>query len=252
VAVVGTRRATRRGLAVARRLAADLARAGWTVASGLALGIDGMAHEGALDAGGRTVAVMATGIDRTYPARHRDLRRRIERAGCVITECDDGAEPLPYAFPRRNRLISGLARGVIVVEAPVRSGALQTAYHGLDQGREIFAVPGPVDDEGCRGCHHLLRQGAHLVESARDVLAVLGPQLQTADPDAAPPGLPLSGSAARWIWDRLDLTGLRLSELRRSWRGDEAIWQEGLLALEMAELIERLPGGHLARKIWVP
>ena len=211
-----------------------------------------MAHKGALDAGGVTVGVMATGIDRTYPERHRALRRRIEDAGCVVTEAEDGAAPLPYAFPRRNRLISGLARGVIVVEAPLRSGALQTALHGLDQGREIFAVPGPVDDDGCRGCHHLLRQGAHLVESARDVLDVLGIPAGLPQTEDGATGLPLAGSAARWIWDRLDLTGLRLSELHRSWRGEEALWHEGLLALEMAELIERLPGGKVARKIWIP
>jgi len=254
VAIVGTRRASARGLAVARRLSADLARTGWVVVSGLARGVDAAAHEGALAAGGVTVAVMATGVDRTYPAGHADLRRRIERVGCVVTEAPDGTAPLPFLFPRRNRLVSGLARGVIVVEAPLRSGAMSTAHHGLDQGREVFAVPGPVDVDGCRGCHHLLRQGAHLVERARDVLEVLGrPPGGTSSPDEPPAtALPVAGSAARWIWDRLDLTGLRLSELRRRWAGTEAMWHEGLLALEMAGLIARLPGGGIARKIWVP
>lgn len=252
IAVVGTRRPSARGRAVAHRLARDLAAAGWTVVSGMALGIDAAAHEGALAGGGRTVAVMATGVDRTYPARHADLRRRIEARGCVVTEAEDGVAPLPFVFPRRNRLISGLARGVVVVEAPLRSGALQTAYHGLNQGREVFAVPGPVDDDACRGCHHLLRQGAALVESARDVFAALGRQRDADAGPADPSPLPLAGSSARWIWDRLDLTGLRLSELRRSWAGSEAVWLEGLLALEMAGLIVRLPAGRVARRIWVP
>ncbi len=258
IAVVGTRRPSPRGRAVAQRLARDLAAAGWTIVSGMALGIDAAAHEGALAGGGRTVAVMATGADRTYPARHVDLRRRIEADGCAVTEAEDGVAPLPFVFPRRNRLISGLALGVVVVEAPLRSGALQTAFHGLNQGREVFAVPGPVDDDGCRGCHHLLRQGAHLAEGARDVFDVLGRprplELGAQDPAGCGNGtpLPLAGSSARWIWDRLDLTGLRLSELRRSWAGKEVVWLEGLLALEMAGLIVRLPGGRVARRIWIP
>lgn len=254
VAVVGTRAASPRGLAVARRLARDLARSGWAVVSGLALGVDAAAHEGALEADGISVGVMATGVDRTYPARHADLRRRLELRGCVVTEASDGTAPLPFLFPRRNRLVSGLAQGVVVVEAPLRSGALSTALHGLDQGREVFAVPGPVDDPRCRGVHHLLRQGAHLVETAKDVVAVLGRGDGRPVDAPEPPALrlPIAGSAARWIWDRLDLTGLRLSELRRRWAGTEAVWHEGLLALEISGLIVRLPGGGIARKIWVP
>ena len=254
VAVVGTRGASPRGLAVARRLSHDLARAGWAVVSGLALGVDAAAHAGALEADGVSVGVMATGVDRTYPARHAALRRRLEQRGCVVTEAPDGTAPLPFLFPRRNRLVSGLARGVIVVEAPMRSGALSTALHGLDQGRDVFAVPGPVDDDRCRGVHHLLRQGAHLVETVADVVALLGRAdgRPAADPEPPAERLPLAGSAARWIWDRLDLTGLRLSELRRRWAGTEAVWHEGLLALEIAGLIVRLPGGGIARKIWVP
>jgi len=254
IAIVGTRLASARGKAVARRLAADLSRAGWSIVSGLARGIDAAAHEGALDADGVTVAVMATGVDRTYPAGHVGLRRRIEGRGCVVTEASDGTAPLPFLFPRRNRLVSGLARGVIVVEAPLRSGAMSTAYHGLDQGREVFAVPGPVDVDGCRGCHHLLKQGAHLAESAGDIMAVLGhpPGAECAPGEPPPAALPVAGSAARWIWDRLDLTGLRLSELRKRWAGTEDVWHEGLLALEMSGLIARLPGGGIARKIWIP
>lgn len=254
MAIVGTRRPSARGVAVARRLAADLSRAGWVIVSGLALGIDAAAHAGALEVDGITVAVMATGVDRTYPAAHVELRRRIERRGCVVTEAVDGTAPLPFLFPRRNRLVSGLAQGVIVVEAPMRSGAMSTAYHGVDQGREIFTVPGPVDVDGCRGCHHLLKQGAHLVERAGDVIDVLGRPSGAGPGPGEPPQelLPVAGSASRWIWDRLDLTGMRLSEMRKRWAGTEAVWHEGLLALEMAGLIARLPGGGIARKIWIP
>ncbi|HPF35035.1 MAG TPA: DNA-processing protein DprA [Candidatus Krumholzibacteria bacterium] len=252
IAVVGTRRATPRGEAIARRLGADLARRGWTVVSGLARGIDAAAHQGALDADGVTVAVMGTGVDRTYPHRHVDLRRRIERRGCTVTDLPPGAPPLHFHFPRRNRLVSGLAQAVIVVEAPVRSGALLTAYQGLDQGREVFAVPGPVDCDRVRGCHKLLREGAHLLESVDDLHRVLTAPRD--DPAAPPPRLPLPrpGSPARWIWDRLDLTGLRLDELRRRWSGSEEMLQEGLLALEAADMIQRLPGGKVVRKIWLP
>ncbi len=250
LAVVGTRRPTHRGLAVARRLAADLAAAGWTIVSGLALGIDAAAHAGALDAGGVTVAVMGTGIARTYPARHRGLRRRIEANGCVVTEAADDDPPRRFVFPRRNRLIAALAAGVLVVEAPRRSGALLTAYQALDANRDVFAVPGPVDCPQARGCHHLLREGAHLVESAANVHAVLPPPLAAPREwsGAAPPR---AGTPARWLWDRLDLTGLRLSELRCRWPGSEQVWQAALLELELAGLVVRLPGARLARKVWL-
>jgi len=251
LAIVGTRRATHRGLVVARRLAEDLARAGWTIVSGMALGIDGAAHRGALAAGGRTIAVMGTGILRTYPQRHRSLRRQIESCGCVVTEAGDEDAPQRFVFPRRNRLIAGLAAGVVVVEAPRRSGALTTAYQALDAGREVFAVPGPVDCDLVRGCHHLLREGAHLVESAADVLGVLpapAPGRPQAAADRTPPR---DGTPARWLWDRLDLTGMRLSELRRRWPGTEQVWQAALLELELGGMIVRLPGGRVARSLWL-
>ena len=256
VAIVGTRRASHRGRTVARRLARDLGRLGWTVVSGMAAGIDGAAHRGALEAGCRTVAIMGTGMDITFPSRHAVLRRDIERMGCVITEEEPGTPPLPFNFPRRNRLIAGMTRAVIVVEAPVRSGAMHTAHQGLDLGNEVFAVPGPVDVPEVRGCHKLLRDGAHLLENAHDLTAVLGLP-DGADDDAvatavAGAELPRPGTPARWIWERPDLTGLRLSELRDRWRGTDPVWQEGLTALELAGLIQRLPGGRVARRIWIP
>ena len=251
IAIVGTRKATPRGLAVARGLAAALSHHGWTVVSGLALGIDAAAHRGSLDAGGAGVAVMATGIDVTYPVAHGRLRSRLERLGCCLTEFPAGTRPLPYHFPRRNRLIAGLARAVVVVEAPLKSGAMVTAYLALDYDREVFAVPGPVDLDTSRGCHHLLREGAHLLESCDDVHRVLPPPVPRPGPDApAADRLPQAGSPARWILDRLDLEGVSRDGLRRRWPGTEDMWVEGLLALELGGLIQRLPGGRLARTIW--
>jgi len=249
--IVGTRRATPRGLAVARGLAQKLANAGWVIVSGLARGIDAAAHSGALEAGGRTIAVMATGNDRCYPPAHRGLLAQIRARGCSVTEFTPGTPPLKHHFLQRNRLLAGMCKGVIIVEAPVRSGALTTAREALDAGRDVFAVPGPVDVETSRGCHRLLREGACLVESAADVLEVLGA------PDAAGaltglgagPALP-DHAAARWLHARLDLEGCGRDQLRRQWPGDEQGFVEGVTALEMAGLIRRLPGGRLARRLW--
>lgn len=251
--IVGTRRATVRGLAFARALSSALAVRGWTIVSGLARGIDAAAHRGALDVGGHTVAVMATGIDRTYPREHEDLRVQIEDQGCCLTECAPGTVPRPFQFPRRNRLIAGLVRGLVVVEAPAKSGALGTAYLALDYNREVFAVPGPVDLLTSRGCHQLLREGAHLTASAEDIHAVLAPpETEPHQPRDRPCGraLPDPRSAAGWIFSRLDFEGVRREELRSRWPGTDEAWAEGMLALELADLIQRLPGGGLARKIW--
>ena len=250
IGLVGTRSATPRGLAVARGLAGQLARRGWTVVSGLALGIDGQAHEGALDAGGRTVAVMATGPERTYPAQHRSLRRRIEGCGCCVTETQPGAGPGGrWLFPRRNRLIAAMVGGLVVVEAPRRSGALLTANVAAELGRSVWAVPGPVDCPACEGCHDLLREGALLCAGVADIDQVLPPPAGETVVASGPP-TPLPGSAARWILDRLDLDGISLEDLRSRWPGTDAVWSEGLLALELAGLTRRLPGGRLAPRIW--
>jgi DNA processing protein len=174
VAIVGTRRATPYGRAAAERLAADLALAGVCVVSGLARGIDGVAHQAALDAGGRTIAVLGCGLDRVYPREHQRLAAAIAAHGALVSEHPPGAPPLPHHFPRRNRLISGLAAGVVVVEGAEDSGALVTVDCALDQGREVFAVPGSIFSPKSRAPHHLLRQGARLVEGAADVLEELG------------------------------------------------------------------------------
>jgi DNA processing protein len=178
IAIVGTRHATRYGLQQADRLAAGLARAGLTIVSGLARGIDAAAHRGALSAGGRTLAVLASGLLNVYPPEHKELATQIIAQGALLSEAPTSALPLSGTFPQRNRIISGLALGALIVEAGQRSGALITARHAMEQGREVFAVPGRVDGRTAQGCHRLIRDGAKLVETADDVLEELGPLVE--------------------------------------------------------------------------
>ena len=185
VAIVGTRHATPYGLAQAERLAGGLARAGYTIVSGLARGIDAAAHRGALKAGGRTLAVLGSGVLNVYPPEHAQLADQIALQGAVISENPPRSPPLAGAFPQRNRIVTGLSLGVIVVEAADRSGALISARHAMEQGREVFAVPGRVDSRMSKGCHRLIRDGAKLVETIDDVLEELGP-LATPTPIASP------------------------------------------------------------------
>ena len=173
IAMVGSRRGSAYGRRHAEWLAQDLSEAGLVICSGMALGIDTAAHKGALDAGGHTVAVMGTGVDVCYPARNRELRERIRSQGALVSEFPLGAPAIPMNFPRRNRIVSGLAAGVVVIEASLKSGSLVTAKLALQQNREIFAVPGPVSSSFSRGCHQLIRQGATLVESPEDILQEL-------------------------------------------------------------------------------
>ncbi len=175
IAIVGTRHATPYGLRQAERLAGALARAGLTIVSGLARGIDAAAHRGALEAGGRTLAVLASGVLTIYPPEHQALADAILAQGALVSEAPPLASPHAGTFPQRNRLISGMTLGTVVVEAGQRSGALITARHAMEQNREVFAVPGRVDGRTAAGCHRLLRDGAKLVETADDVLEELGP-----------------------------------------------------------------------------
>lgn len=249
IAVVGTRAASSYGLRTAYALGRELGRWGWTVVSGMARGIDAAAHSGALDAGGRTIGVLGTGHDREYPADNRDLYRRMRSHGILLSEFEPGAPPTRSAFPRRNRVIAALARGVIVVEAGGRSGALNTADHALDLGREVLAVPGRIDDPGAAGCLRLLRQGAGLVAGVQDVFDALGwlclePQAPQPEEGPAPPVDGPSGDT------RL------LGALSRGPRSPDelAVGLEmpvtkvlgGLGRLELEGWVERRPGGDFA------
>jgi len=180
LAIVGSRNPTQYGRDIAYQFSRHLASAGLCITSGLALGIDGHSHKGALDADGVTIAVTATGLDRIYPARHKDLAHAIGERGVIVSEYPIGTPVRAQSFPRRNRIISGLSLGTLVVEAAVRSGSLITARYASEQGREVFAIPGSIHNPLSRGCHHLLRQGAKLVETGEHILEELAPHLRTA------------------------------------------------------------------------
>ncbi|MDR7523106.1 MAG: DNA-processing protein DprA [Armatimonadota bacterium] len=234
VAIVGSRRATPYGRAAAERLAYDLALAGVTVVSGLARGIDGAAHQAALDAGGRTVGVLGCGADVIYPREHRRLAAAVAASGALVSEFPPGTPPLPGHFPRRNRLISGLAMGVVVVEGTEDSGALVTVDYALDQGREVFAVPGSIFSPRSRAPHALLREGARVVERVEDILHELG--LQTAQPRAVVIG---SGDEARLL--ALLEAGPR--------QVDDLVEASGLPAARIAVLITTLEVRGLVRTL---
>lgn len=190
IAIVGTRRATSAGREIAKRMARDLSRAGAVVVSGLAMGIDTAAHEGAVEAGTPTVAVLANGLDIIYPRQNYKLAEKMLAAGgAIISEYPEGTPSYPDNFLTRNRIVSGLSRGIVVIEAPERSGALSTASHALDQNRDVFVVPGPVSHPNYAGSHRLIQQGAALVTSAADVLIALelapAPEIAAAAAEAA-------------------------------------------------------------------
>jgi DNA processing protein len=242
VAVVGSRNPTPQGLENARAFAAHLSQAGWVVVSGLALGIDAAAHEGALGGGAGTIAVVGTGLDIVYPARHRALTRRIAAEGLVVSEFAIGTPALPENFPIRNRIIAGLARGTLVVEAAVQSGSLITARLAADAGREVFAIPGSIHSPTARGCHALIKQGAKLVDSAADIVDEL-PPLPAAG--AAGPRAPTAAAAPAGkdpLLDALGFDPIGLDELIARTGQSAAALSARLLDLELAGRVARLPG----------
>jgi DNA processing protein len=249
VAIVGSRRAGEYGRRVSEELARGLAYAGLTVVSGLATGIDGAAHRGALAAGGRTVAVMATGIDEVYPTWHRDLARDIAGRGALVTEFGCGTPPLQFHFPRRNRIISGISVGTVVVEAAERSGSLITAEFAVEQGREVFAVPGPVGTPHHRGCHRLIQNGAKLVTSVEDVLEEIAPALVTRlAARRAGAALAALAPVERAIVAALGEGARHVDEIVARTRLEPGPALEALLALELRGLVEQRPGMRFARR----
>jgi DNA processing protein len=279
IGIVGSRSCTAYGKRLAEGIARGLVRAGFTIVSGLARGIDGAAHRATLDAGGRTVAVLAGGLSEIYPPEHTDLANEVAGRGCLLTETPMTVAPQPGMFPARNRIISGLSRAVVVVEANARSGALITARHALEQGREVFAVPGPVDSPASAGCLLLIRNGARLVRSADDILEDLkgiaapdyseparrapgvspgSPITPAEEPPGPHPGLaeepppppPNLDPTYQRVWDAL-ASRRHADELARELEMPVAKLSTVLMGLEMRKLVRRLPGNFYERRSWV-
>ena len=245
VAVVGTRKASVYGREVARRLSTELGRNGVTVVSGLARGIDGISHKAALEGGGRTIAVLGSGVDRIYPAEHRRLAAAIAEAGAVLSDYPLGTPPDGPNFPPRNRIISGLSLGAVIVEAGIRSGALITADFALDQGREVFAVPGSILSPVSAGCNRLLRDGAHVVTEVRDILEVLHLD-QIPDKQAARMALPETPTEAT-LFEYLSADPSHLDELaRRSGIAVEVV-SSTLVMMELKGMVRQVGGLQYVR-----
>ena len=243
VAMVGSRHPTAQGADNARSLASELGAQGWVVVSGLAQGIDAAAHEGALAAGAPTVAVMGSGPDSIYPARHRALAQRIAAQGALVTEFAPGMPPLPEHFPMRNRIIAGLTRGTLVVEAALRSGSLITARLANEAGRDVWAIPGSIHAAQSQGCHALIKQGAKLVENAQDILDDLqgaSPSRQAVLPLETKPSDPLLQAMGE---DPVTLDAL----MARTGEAANTLMAR-LLELELDGLLARLPGGLYQRR----
>ncbi len=251
IAIVGSRNPSPDGSDNTFAFARDLVRHGYTITSGLALGVDTFAHRGALANGGATIAVMGTGPDHRYPKSNRSLANEIVQNGALVTEFPIGTPPLAENFPRRNRIISGMSLGVLVTEAALRSGSLITARSALEQGREVFAIPGSIHNPLARGCHSLLRDGAKLVENTKDIIDELGALSSAFPPNEPPTTLPLFSkplapneqkvlsslgfdpSSIDTLVERTELTVEELSAI--------------LLILELHNYVKTTPGGHYAR-----
>jgi DNA processing protein len=246
VALVGSRQCTSYGRRVAERLAAGLVQKGFTVVSGLARGIDGAAHRGALQAGGRTLAVLAGGLAKIYPPEHADLAHEIEQHGALLSEAAMTMEPMAGMFPARNRLISGLCRGVVIVEAAERSGALITARHAAEQGRTVFAVPGPIDNAASAGALQLLRDGATLVRGVEDIIAELD-GIDGAVTSAATPPPPGLDDKQQRIWDFLAEESRHVDAIARHLGVAVHEVTGSLMMLEMKKVVRRLPGNAYER-----
>jgi DNA processing protein len=243
VAIVGSRHATPQGLADARAFGAALSAQGWTVVSGLAQGIDAAAHEGALTGSAGTLAVVGTGLDQVYPARHRELARRIAQHGALLSEFPPGTPPLRENFPQRNRVIAGMSLGTLVVEAALQSGSLITARLASEAGREVFAMPGSIHAPHAKGCHALIKQGAKLVETAQDILEELSPGLarQEALSFPAPSDDPLRPADPLLAGLGHEPVTLDALMARTGWPAAELMAR--LMTLELEGRVARLPGG---------
>ncbi|MDT7513535.1 DNA-processing protein DprA [Rhodoferax mekongensis] len=259
IAVVGSRNPTPQGIQNARQFSAALGQAGLTVVSGLALGIDGAAHEGALEGSFKdvlaTIAVVGTGLDRVYPKAHLDLAHRIAAGGVLLSEYPLGTPPLSANFPKRNRIISGLCKGTLVVEAALKSGSLITARMAVEQGKEVFAIPGSIHSTQARGCHALIKQGAKLVESAQDILDELNLMTDARAPltttngagEVSTPAPVSLSSLENGLLDALGFEPTSLEVLQSRSGMDTATLQALLMGLELSGYVARLPGSKFQR-----
>jgi DNA processing protein len=248
VAVVGSRRSSSYGRLVAEDLSRKLVPYGLTIVSGLAQGIDTAAHQGALRAGGRTIAVLGCGLDVCYPRENRALADAIAEQGALLTEFPLGTPPEGWHFPARNRIISGLSRAVVVIEAPINSGALITADYALEQGREVLAVPGNVTNNRSAGCHRLIKEGARLVEDVFDIVDVLGlsAPLRLPVPSETPPAPSLQPDEQRII-EVLGIHQKHVDQIIREASLSTAQVNSALVLLELKGLVRRLPGNLFVR-----
>ncbi|MES2912391.1 MAG: DNA-processing protein DprA [Pseudomonadota bacterium] len=249
IAIVGSRNPTPQGEINARQFAKSFGASGMCVVSGLAMGVDGAAHDGALLGGGHTIAVVGTGLDRVYPKKHLELAHRIAAQGMIISEYPLGTPPLSANFPKRNRIISGLSQGTLVVEAALKSGSLITARMATEQGKEVFAIPGSIHSPQSRGCHWLIKQGAKLVENAEDVLEELQLPVtrqidsDTDEDDEASEAMPADKNFMNALG--FDVVSLDAMQARTGLPTPEL--QARLLELELHGVVTRLPGGLFQR-----
>ncbi len=251
VAIVGSRQCSSYGVTIARKLSKQLAEAGVTVVSGLARGIDGAAHHGALEGRGRTIAVCAPGLAHLYPPEHRELANDVIQNGALITESPFHRSAQRGLFPQRNRIISGMSLGVVIIEATRTSGSLHTARHAMEQGRDVFAIPGRIDTFTSEGCHDLIRDGATLVRRVDDILDVLGPSLK---PVKTGPNTHVAvarelnlNEQEQAILNLVDFAPTLIDQVLSSSDLESSRVLSTLTVLEMKRLVRRLPGGHIER-----
>jgi DNA processing protein len=245
LAIVGSRNPTPQGEQNARQFAKAFAEQGLCIVSGLALGVDGAAHDGALLGGGTTIAVVGTGLDRVYPKKHLALAHRIAANGLIISEFPIGTPPLNANFPKRNRIISGLSVGTLVVEAALKSGSLITARLASEQGKDVFAIPGSIHSPQSRGCHYLIKQGAKLVETAQDVMEELRIPFPSITPMLDNDDEPVEGDSSFLSALGFDIVSLDALQARTGLPTPEL--QAKLLELELDGFVTRLPGGLFQR-----
>jgi DNA processing protein len=251
IGVVGTRRPSHYGITQAEKIARELATVGLTVVSGLALGIDTAAHSGALSAGGKTIAVLPTGMDSIYPPENKKLAQKIISSGALVSEFPFDTPVKREFFPRRNRIIAGLSRGLVVIEAPFGSGALISAQFAADYGREVFALPGRADSHLSRGCHKLIKDGAKLIENVDDILSEIAPQLlaeRKAQAKEEPLFAPDLSETEKQVFSAVEIDPKNIDDITTQCGLSSADVSSALLTLQLKKLVIQLPGNSFARR----